>query len=296
MAKGDRDQGLRLLASRLAEGAFDLHFHSTASDGSDRPPVLAAKVVAAGLKTVALTDHDTLSGLADFAKALEVEATRWDKPVPRLIPGVELSVTAFAKEVHLLAYFPLGGEAAIRPYLEEQAAARAERNVRMCQHLTKLGFPVTAGELRQAAGGKNGGRPHLARLFVDRGYFASVAEVFDQLLGEGKPGYVERHRSPIEEALASILEAGGVPVLAHPYKSAVPLDRLVELQALGLLGVEVVHGETPAEIWPQVAAAGDRLGLLKTGGSDYHGSYKPGLSLFRAETDFGDLVGLAPGR
>lgn len=286
---------IRELRRCVQAGGCDLHLHSRASDGALSPAELAAAVTGAGLKTVALTDHDSVGGVAEMQTALAaLEAA--GRPVPRLIPGVELSVDGCGRELHLLGYFMSGNPGALQADLAAYLATRQARNRRMCEQLQALGYDITMSELLRAAGGHQAGRPHAAQLLCQKGYFSSVRAVFDALLAEGRPGYVPRRRPPVEAAIASVRRAGGIPVLAHPAlygwtkDSADLTAKLAGLQAVGLAGVEVIHGET-ARADSAVIAAAQALGLLRTVGSDFHGAVKPHVPLIDASADFGPWLG-----
>lgn len=277
-------------------GGCDLHMHSRASDGTLSPAELAVAVSESGLKTVALTDHDSVSGVADMQTALS-ELAASGQPVPRLIPGTELSVDGYGRELHLLGYFVSGDPMDLQPYLAEHMATRMARNRLLCERLQALGYGLTIDELLREAGGRQAGRPHAARLLCKKGYFSSVQAAFEALLADGRPGYVPRHRAPVEAAIAAIRRAGGVPVLAHPALYGWTRDpgklsaNLAGLQAVGLAGVEVIHGETKRADSAVIAAAAERLGLLRTVGSDFHGANKPHVPLIDATADFSPWLG-----
>lgn len=270
--------------------------HSRASDGTLSPAELAEAVTRAGLKTVALTDHDSVGGVAAMQAGLAALAAA-GQAVPRLIPGTELSVDGSGRELHLLGYFVSGDPMALQPYLAEHLATRMARNRLLCERLQALGYSLTMDELLREAGGRQAGRPHAARLLCRKGYFPSIQAVFDVLLADGRPGYVPRHRAPVAAAVAAIRRAGGIPVLAHPALygwTKDPADlvaKLAGLKALGLAGVEVIHGETARADSSVIAAAAQTLGLLRTIGSDFHGAVKPDVPLIDADTDFSPWLG-----
>ena len=280
----------------MSAGGCDLHLHTHCSDGSDSPAGLVARVREARLRAFAITDHDTLSAIRPAQDALDALSAEMDESdIPILVPGVELSVDD-GRELHLLGYFPFGGEAALEPFLAEQRDRREARNQRMLDHLAEMGYPVPAQEFHES-GEEVLGRMQVALLLVKGGYFKSVADAFDQLLGDGKPGYLERPRPSIAEAIRVIRAAGGAAVLAHPANygwcgegSLIRpelIDRLLRYRALGLQGVEAFHGEASGDAHRQVESAARIAGLAVTGGSDDHGVHKKHAHLYQGGRRFG---------
>lgn len=249
---------------------IDLHTHSTISDGSDPPERIPELAAAAGCTAVALTDHDRLDGIeAARASASTVGV--------ELVPGCELSCEVAVGTMHVLVYFLEPGEGPLQDELGRLQEVRDRRNEIMCE---RLGLSYEA--LQEEAGGIGAGRPHAAALLVREGRAATIQDAFDRWLGKGKPGYVERERLAPAEALRLALASGGLPVLAHPRSmelgDALPA-RLAELRDLGLVGVECEYGRySPDDRAGLRTLAGD-LGLVATGGSDHHGTYKPDLSV-----------------
>lgn len=240
----------------------DLHSHSTASDGSATPTALVGAAREAGLSAIALTDHDSVAGLRE---AMSVAAGS----DLRVVPGVELSAVDASGETHLLGLHLTNLEAidAELVALREMRRTRAER---MVQRLSALGVPVTMDEvLVQSAGGAIG-RPHVARALVAKGLVADVRAAFDRFLGAGRPAFVPKDRLSLADAIAIVHRAGGIAVLAHPGMSATA-DRLKALVALGLDGVEVRHPSHDDTEIGRILALTERLGLLPSGGSDWHG-------------------------
>jgi predicted metal-dependent phosphoesterase TrpH len=261
---------------------IDLHTHSTASDGSEPPAAIPVLAAAAGCSAVALTDHDRLDGLP------EAEAAAAQAGI-RLVPGCEISC-AHTGTLHLLVYFVTPGEGPLQDELVRLQEVRDERNRAMVDQLRSLGLPISYPELQAEAGGVGAGRPHAAALLVAKGAAASIQDAFDRFLAKGRPGYVEKQRLDASDALGLARQSGGVAVLAHPLSLGLDpagLERSVgELAALGLSGLEAVYGRySPEERRALVEMAG-RHGLVATGGSDFHGAYKPDLSV---GTGTGDL-------
>jgi predicted metal-dependent phosphoesterase TrpH len=241
----------------------DLHTHSTASDGALPPAEVVAAAAHAGLAAIALTDHDTLDGVAE-ARA---EGARQGV---RVIPGVELSATSGEGEVHLLGLH-LSRTEMLERRLGGFRDARRERAARMVERLNELGVPITLEAVLSQAGTGALGRPHVARALVAGGWAHDLREAFDRWLGNGRPANVEKERLPLSEAIALVHDAGGLAVLAHPGADATRAW-LEELRALGLDGVEVRHPGHTAEDVARIGALAEHLGLVPSGGSDWHGT------------------------
>lgn len=259
-------------------GVIDLHTHSTVSDGSDRPERVAELAAAAGCSAFALTDHDRLDGLA----AAGVRAAELGV---RLVPGCEISCRWSLGSFHLLVYFLEPGEGPFQDELVGLQRARDERNVRMAEVLG-----LDYDELLAEAGGSGAGRPHAAAILVRQGRAASVADAFDRLLGRGMLGDVGKQRTEPARAIALARASGAVAVLAHPFSMGLTRAALhaavAELAQLGLGGVEAHYGRYSGEERAGLAALAAGHGLVATGGSDHHGTYKPDLSV---GTGRGDL-------
>lgn len=263
--------------------SVDLHTHSRVSDGSDTPTELIANAARARLNAIALTDHDTLDGLAEARVAAENHGIR-------LVEGVELSLEWSRGGMHLVVLF-LTETGPLQDRLASLQAARSTRNERMIERLRVLDFDITLEEVIAESGGGVVGRPHMAAVLVRKGYFPDPPTVFDELLGNGKPGYLGRDRLEPTEAIQLARASGGVPIVAHPH--TLGLDRsedyaetMTQLAAAGLSGVECFYGDYPTEQQEQLAQSTRSFGLIPSGGSDYHGTYKAGLEL---GTGRGDL-------
>jgi predicted metal-dependent phosphoesterase TrpH len=240
----------------------DLHAHSTASDGAASPSDLVAAARGANLAAIAITDHDTVAGVHEASAA----AARLGI---RLVPGVELSAVDASGETHLLGLH-LSDLDALDGRLAELREMRRTRAERMVQRLNALGVRVTMEDvLAQAAGGAIG-RPHVARALIGKGWAPDMRTAFDRYLAAGRPGYVEKDRLSLADAIAIVHSAGGLAVLAHPGASATA-ERLKALAALGLDGVEVRHPSHDDGEIGRLLALAERLGLLPSGGSDWHG-------------------------
>jgi predicted metal-dependent phosphoesterase TrpH len=253
---------------------IDLHTHTNESDGSLSPGELISAAAGLGIRHLAVTDHDTFSGYL-----LAREAAR-DVGI-HLLRGIELSTRDNGRPIHLLAYFPDNSIAeAFAQWLDALRVQRTSRNARLARKLEELNRPVTVAEAEEL-GKSITGRVHFARVMIRKGYVQSIQEAFRRYLGEDAPGYVEVDDPPVVDAIQRVRDAGGLPVVAHPgrYRLADELSFFKRLTASGLGGVEVVHSdhrEREVERYGQVAAA---LRLVATGGSDFHGDFKPGIRL-----------------
>lgn len=243
----------------------DLHIHSTASDGRLNPAEVVQKSAEAGLTIIALTDHDTVDGIAP---ALEAAKT---SPWLKVIPGVEISTDVPSGEIHVLGYFIDYGDPELQATLRRMRNSRRERAQRMIAKLRNLGLPIEWERVQEIAGSGSMGRPHLAQAMLEQGYIASIKEAFTRYIGRGGPAYVEREKMTPVEAVWLILRANGLPVLAHPLFINELEAIVVELKASGLVGLEAYYNNFTAEEINRLVSLAKRYGLIATGGSDYHG-------------------------
>lgn len=255
----------------------DLHTHSTASDGSDSPEALVRRAAEIGLTAIALTDHDTLEGLPEAERAA-------DRLGVGFVPGVELSLQWDKGGMHLVVLWLRPGTGPLQDRLEAVQASRANRNVRMVAALQGLGMDITVEELEAESGGGSAGRPHMAALMVEKGYVPDLATAFDAYLAAGKPAYLGRERLGPEEAIGLAAASGAVAVLAHPHTLGVDnrfemADLMERLVAAGLVGIECHYGTYERPGRSGMEAMARRFGLIPSGGSDYHGTYKPDVML-----------------
>jgi predicted metal-dependent phosphoesterase TrpH len=262
---------------------IDLHAHSTASDGSDPPAALMELAARAGLTAVALTDHDTVEGLAEARTAADGLGVR-------LVQGCEVSCEVGAATMHLLVYFLDDGPGPLQDRLGGMQEARADRNRRIVVVLNEHGLDITLEEILEEAGGGSVGRPHVAGVMMRKGYVSSVQEAFDVWLAKGKPAYLDRERLLPAEAIALAHASGAVAVMAHPTSlgfDGPEMERFIAgLAEDGLDGLECEYGRYPPDLRAALRSLAEGLGLAVTGGSDYHGRYKPDLSV---GTGLGDL-------
>jgi predicted metal-dependent phosphoesterase TrpH len=248
---------------------LDLHSHSTASDGTVSPKDLAKIAKLAGLAGLALCDHDTIEGVAEFKKAgTEIGFLA--------IGGVELSLK-FSAITHLLG-LDLAGLSDQPPSLSGLQDLRRERNRRLFDRLGELGLDLSWDRVLEISGGGQVGRPHFARAMIEKGYCHTVQDAFDRYLAFGRPAYVPKVRPTPKEALKLLRKAGFAPVLAHPYSLKLPPERWPEIlpkwKKDGLLGLEVYHpdhSQADVKFFTEMAKKHD---LVITAGSDFHGANK----------------------
>lgn len=262
---------------------IDLHVHSTFSDGSLTPEELIAEAVRVGLSAIALTDHDTTAGVPRLVAAAA------STPV-RAIAGVEISADVASGTMHILGYLIDPENHTLIDRLKWLREGREVRNAEILEKLNKLGFGLTWDEVAAFAGEDVVGRPHFAQALLARKIVKDKNEAFDKYLGKGKPAYANRRRMTPEDSIELIRGAGGVPVLAHPFTlnlSAEALRKeLKSLHELGLAGVEVFYSEHTPSMVSQYLNLSKELGLIATGGSDFHGAMNPDIKL---GTGFGSL-------
>jgi len=244
----------------------DLHMHSTASDGVLAPDALMARAASLGFTHAALTDHDSLAGVAPARQAAMAHGVT-------MIPGVELSCGAH-REIHVLGYGLDPEHAGLNAFCRERVAQREARTEEMVRKLCALGRPIELARVRELARGVMG-RPHVARALLEAGHVSSVSDAFDRFLKPGKPAYVPKEDVKVADAVALIRDAGGVAVLAHPMElkmGETMLESLIgEWKAQGLEGIEVYHPSAANNHAAFLLHLAQRLGLLVTGGSDFHG-------------------------
>ncbi len=263
---------------------IDLHSHTNESDGTYTPQELVDLAVERGLEALAISDHDTFAG---YDQALPLaRAAGLD-----LVCGVELStrvddatIERSARSVHLLAYFlhqPPPAE--FRAWLDELIDGRRDRNRRLIASLHEQGLDIELSEVERL-GRTLTGRPHFARVLIDKGYVATHEEAFRRYLGETAPTYVERFAPFVATAIERVVHAGGLPVLAHPirlgYRDLEREERFIAgLRAAGLGGIEVFHSDQRPPDSERYAALARKYGLAMSGGSDFHGDVKPQIML-----------------
>lgn len=269
---------------RLLQGFIDLHAHTDESDGSLTPGDLVSLATRIGLDALAITDHDTLNG---YYLAREAAATaNLD-----LVCGIELNTrmskdrSLRSRSVHLLAYFVSKEPSpTFAAWLEGERLERRDRNSQLARKLQNEGVAITLEEV-ESRGRSLAGRPHFARILVEKGYARDAEEAFRRYLGEGAPSFVARQSKTAEEVIGIVRSAGGMPVIAHPVRLELPPDKerelLKEYRSAGLAGLEVYHSEHSAELQNHYGQLAKELNLVPTGGSDFHGAIKPDIELGR---------------
>jgi len=262
---------------------IDLHTHTTASDGSLTPAQLVAAAHRAGLKAVAVTDHDTVAGLEEALAAGRGLAME-------VVPGVEISLeVGLAGGAHLLGLWVRPGHPALLKGLAQVQEARRRRNPLILAKLNGLGLALDMTEVNAQAGGGQVGRPHIAMALAAKGYAASTGEAFNRWLKAGGPAYVAKERLSPAQGIGLVRAAGGVPVLAHP--GLLDLDRpglealARRLRSVGLEGLEAYYSEHDAATQRGLAYLAARLGLVLSGGSDFHGDAKQRIRLGAGKGD-----------
>lgn len=245
-----------------SKGTVDLQTHSTASDGAVAPGGIAAAAIAANVVAFALTDHDSVSGIAAATAAGEQLGVR-------VVAGVELSATQGEQELHLLGLHvdPLGG---LEAKLGEFRAQREHRAEVIVGKLQALGVPIAFSDVVREARGGAFGRPHVARALIAAGACQDFREAFDRYIGAGRPAYVAKPKLSVRDAIAIVHDAGGLAIWAHP-AGAGRRDALEPLVADGLDGVEVRHPSHSNEDAARIMALCEHFGLVASGGSDWHG-------------------------
>lgn len=259
---------------------IDLHSHTNESDGTYSPDELVNLALERGIEALAISDHDTFAG---FDQALPVAKARGLD----LVCGIELSTRVpgtKVRTVHLLGYFlherPSGD---FREWLDELIAGRRDRNRRLIASLHEQGIDINLAEVERL-GRTLTGRPHFARVLIEKGYVRTFDEAFRRYLGESAPSYVERFAPYVVVAIQRVVDGGGMPVLAHPvrlgFRDPVTEEKFIgELRDAGLRGIEVFHSDHRPPDVERYAAIARKYKLAVSGGSDFHGDVKPQISL-----------------
>ena len=268
---------------------IDLHIHSTASDGTLTPSEILAQAQNLHLGAIAITDHDTLDGSKN-ALSLGIP------PSIKFLTGVEISSEpppSFSStgSFHILGYAVDVDHPNLNHTLSMLRDSRKRRNPQILELLSRFGIEIALDEVRNLAGNSQLGRPHIAQLMVEKGYVHSIDAAFDEYLGNGKPAYVDRFRFECEETIKAILNAGGLPVLAHPFllgikENSILDDLIAVLTEMGLKGLEVYYPEHTKNLIAYYSRLASRYNLLITGGTDFHGDIKPEIKMGVGKGDF----------
>lgn len=255
---------------------LDLHLHTTHSDGSLTPAEVVALASKAGVSTLAITDHDITTAIpeateAGLAAGIEV------------IPGIEISSLLGESELHILGYFLQWQDARLHERLAAARDSRHRRNPLIVAKLQALGIDITYDEVKAVAGSDSVGRPHIARVLMDKGVVTSAKEAFDRFLASGKSAYVPRELPSPADAIRWIKEANGLAILAHPTwvkpTDGVLRTLIAQLKAEGLDGIEGYYSTHSPRQTREYLDLAKQLGLLITGGSDFHGLTKPDIEV-----------------
>lgn len=245
-------------------GVIDLHLHTTASDGLCTPVELVDMAWRAGIRTLSVTDHDTMAASAEMASLTREAGISF-------VPGIEITAVHDGRDVHMLGYYINGDDAAFGEFLARQRSDRVRRLGQMVDRLADMGKPIDRDKvLARKAGGGSVGRPVVAKALVKAGHAADMRQAFDELIGEGKPAFVRRVGPQPAEVVGIIGQAGGICSLAHP--GLLKRDDLIPgLVDAGLRALEAYHSDHDAETTQHYLALAERYGLAVSGGSDYHG-------------------------
>ena len=246
-------------------GQADLHIHSTASDGRLTPAEVVQEAARRGLKFIALADHDTVDGIAP------AQAAAKSFPGLKVIPGVEISTDIPEGEAHVLGYFIDYSSRELEEKLDRFRNSRLKRARRMVAKLDKLGIHLDWRRIEQITGASVMGRPHIARVMLEKGYINSFKQAFTDYIGRDCPAYVEREKITPAEAVALIIKARGLAVLAHPFTVSEPEAMIMELKTSGLAGIEAYYDGYSDEEVSRLVTIAEKHHLVTTGGSDYHG-------------------------
>lgn len=245
---------------------IDLHMHTTASDGRSTPEQLVKEILARGITTMAVTDHDTTAAWGEVSAAAVAAGVT-------CVPGIEITAVASGRDVHMLGYFFDHTHPELVRFLEQQRIDRRRRVHEIAELLARLGVPVNIESVTLTSGhlkGRAWGRPIVAAALVEAGHVSDFHEAFDRYLGEGRPAFIERNGISPAEVVALVARAGGIASMAHPGKTQ--KDHLIpDLVAEGLPAIEVYHPDHDLADTARYLQMAKTYGVLPTGGSDYHG-------------------------
>ena len=256
----------------INKNKVDLHTHSIYSDGSYTPEEIINAAVNTGLTAVSITDHDTINGLEAGISAAGMRGGSIT-----FIPGVEISAV-YKCSLHILGYFRPDNYQEISGFIDGMRKERHIRNLSIIKRLNELGIRITETEVAGIAGKEVFGRPHIAAALVKAGVVPTISAAFNEYLSGGRKAYVQKKSLPPEECVAAISEAGGLPVIAHPSLTGLRLKEMASLAGAligrGLFGIEAFYPEHTETETMHYSRMAEELGLLATGGSDFHGDYR----------------------
>lgn len=264
--------------------SVDLHLHTLHSDGSWSTQELVEEAIRKNLKTIAITDHDTVAGIAE---AIHIAANRIE-----IIPGIEINTVYRTenkrKDIHILGLFIDPAHPALARIIQRQQDARNRLVDDTVEKLNTLGIPLTHDLVRECAGNGSIGRPHLTKAIVKAGGAASINEAYERFMQRKSPDYIARHSIQPHEAIEAINEAGGIASIAHPGKDEEICDIILELKKVGLRAIEAFHRSHTLELVRHYMRFASSNGMLITGGSDCHGpseGYPPSIGTIRVPPD-----------
>ena len=243
---------------------YDLHLHTTASDGRLTPAQIVALAQERGLEVIAITDHDSIGGVS---KALSA-AGSGSKLI--VVPGVEINTDLATGELHVLGYFIDYLNADLIAALAKIRESRVGRAQKMLAKLQELGMPLEWQRVQNLARGESICRPHIAQAMLEKGYISDEREAFDRYIGRDGPAYIGREKVGPADAVRIVKDAGGIPVLAHPADIKNVDNIIIELKAAGLVGIEAYYGQYDSKTVRRIVKLASRYDLLTTGGTDYH--------------------------
>ncbi len=268
---------------------IDLHIHSTASDGTYSPREIIALAERLNLAAIAITDHDTIDGSNEAIVAGTPQSLK-------LLTGVEISAAPPSSffssgSFHILGYSFRPDDPLLNQILSKLQMARENRNPGIIGLLNNLGINISIQEVIELAGDGQTGRPHIARLMLEKGFVESIDEAFNKYLGKGKPAYVDKYRIECGKVIEIIIGAGGIPVLAHPALIEIGIGSrfeklIVKLKEMGLRGIEAYYPEHSKKQTSYYLKLAKKYELLITGGTDFHGSLKPDINMGFGKGDF----------
>ncbi len=257
-------------------GCIDLHVHSSRSDGTLSPKELVDYAIKKGLKAMAITDHDTVDAIDEMLEYAK------DKPI-EIIPGIEYSTEYNKRDVHIVGLFIDHKAPVFVKYLENFKQSRVNRNYKLCANLQKAGIDIEYEKLLEMFPNAVITRAHYAKYLLNKGYVKSTNEAFDRYLGDHTPYFVHREKITPQEVIEVTLQAGGIPILAHPVLYGLGKEQLeilvCTLKKYGLMGIETIYSTYTPSDERHIKALAKKYNLLQSGGSDFHGSNKPGLDL-----------------
>ncbi|MBM4444273.1 MAG: PHP domain-containing protein [Chloroflexi bacterium] len=243
----------------------DLHVHTTASDGRFSPAELVAKAAGQGMEVMAITDHDSVEGVAPALEAVRAF------PSLKVIPGVEIGTDVPDGEVHVLGYFINYLDDALVDKLADLRDSRKTRAKKMIAKLGHLGVHIEWERVEEIAGSGSVGRPHVAQAIMEKGYVQSLKEAFARYIGRDGPAYAEREKMTPQQVVELVVRVGGLPVLAHPADIEDLEEVIPRLQRAGLAGMEVYYNAYASVTIQHLASLARKHHLIATGGSDFHG-------------------------